>query len=248
MCAWRRSLKVSHQVRLVTHEALQRAPGLTFVLLTLTVKNCRPDVLGDTIDAMYRGWDRLNKRREVKSSVLGWFRALEVTHNVESETYHPHFHAVLALPQDYFKHGYIAQSRWVELWQRSLKVDYAPIVDVRKIRRRSADRQEVDQAAAEVAKYASDPGSYLLDDEESTDKAVEVLDAALAGRRLLAYGGLLKEVWQALEAVGKVDDTEDGDLVHVDEDSASACRCSVCQSDMLEHVYRWHVGYRAYVG
>lgn len=84
-------------------------------------------------------------------------------------------------------------------------------------------------------------------DEDRTDESVSVLDTSLSSRRLLAYGGLLKEVWEELEAAGKVQDAEDenADLVHVDDDTK--CMCSVCGSDMLEELYSWIPGVRQYI-
>ncbi len=124
-------------------------------------------------------------------------------------------------------------------------------------------------AVAELAKYSTKADDYLVYnkyrqkqkgqkvelvpdmrsgiDEEKTDEVVLVLDASLSRRRLLAFGGLLKEVWNDLQAEGKLDDVEDdqADLVHVDEDSK--CQCSVCGSNMLEELYSWIPGLRNFV-
>lgn len=126
-------------------------------------------------------------------------------------------------------------------------------------------------AVAELAKYATKSEDFLiynkyeyknvdrkgkmellpdLDsgiDEDRTDESVSVLDTSLSSRRLLAYGGLLKEVWEELEAAGKVQDAEDdkADLVHVDDDTK--CMCSVCGSNMLEELYSWIPGVHQYI-
>lgn len=124
-------------------------------------------------------------------------------------------------------------------------------------------------AVAELAKYSTKAEDYLVYnrykqkqtkknvelipdvksgiDENKTDEVVLVLDSALSRRRLLAFGGLLKEVWNDLQAEGKLQDLEDdhADLVHVDEDSK--CKCSVCGSNMLEELYSWIPGLRNYV-
>jgi len=126
-------------------------------------------------------------------------------------------------------------------------------------------------AVAELAKYATKSEDFLIYNdytyrnvdrrgkvelipvvesginEMRTDEAVGVLDGSLSGRRLLAYGGLLKEVWEELEREGKVQDAEDenSDLVHVDDDSK--CMCSVCSSNMLEELYSWIPGVNQYI-
>lgn len=126
-------------------------------------------------------------------------------------------------------------------------------------------------AVAELAKYATKSEDFLIYnkyeyknvdrkgkmellpdlesgiDEERTDESVSVLDTSLSSRRLLAYGGLLKEVWEELEAAGKVQDAEDdkADLVHVDDNSK--CTCGVCGSNMLEELYSWIPGVHQYI-
>ena len=96
---------------------------------------------------------------------------------------------------------------------------------------------------AEVAKYAAKPGDYLihyLDDtiyERKTDEAVAILDNALANRRLVAFGGEFKKLHKLLN----LDDTEDGDLVHTDDDALRDDMAFVIEN------YSWHVGYRRYL-
>ncbi|WP_160117526.1 hypothetical protein, partial [Filibacter tadaridae] len=50
----------------------------------------------------------------------------------------------------------------------------------------------------------------------------------------------LKKALISLEEQGKIQDSEDddADLVHVDNEDKN-CKCSVCQSDMLEELYSW---------
>jgi len=124
-------------------------------------------------------------------------------------------------------------------------------------------------AVAELAKYSTKADDYIVYnkyrqkqkgknvemfpdlrsgiDENKTDEVVLNLDTVLSRRRLLAFGGLLKEVWNDLQDEGKLQDIEDdkADLVHVDEDSK--CRCSACGSNMLEELYSWIPGLRNYV-
>lgn len=124
-------------------------------------------------------------------------------------------------------------------------------------------------AVAELAKYSTKSNDYLVYNrykqkqhgkkvklipdeksginEEETDKVVYVLDKSLARRRLTAYGGLLKEVWNDLQQKGQIDDAEDenADLVHVDSDKG--CQCSVCGSNMLEELYTWLPNVKNYI-
>lgn len=284
MCSWRRSMLVAHQVKQVAHEAVKREK-MRWLFLTLTVKNVTGDSLIDAITNLMTAWDKFAKRKVFKKIVIGWFRAFEVTRNLEDGTYHPHFHVLLGVPPSYFKsRDYMSHEQWVSLWADCLKVDYIPVVDVRAVKDKSRNVQrEIEllrskgievspageliegelpgSAVAEMAKYATKSNDFIVYNhykeknrgnkvtfepilesginEEVTDQAVAVLDDALARRRLLAYGGLLKEVWNELNESGKIQDveSENVDLVHVDDESN--CACSVCGSNMLEEMYQW---------
>ncbi|WP_231166447.1 protein rep, partial [Clostridium botulinum] len=73
--------------------------------------------------------------------------------------------------------------------------------------------------------------------EEMTDSSVQVLDGALANRRLVAFGGELKSIHKKLN----LDDAEDGDLVHTDSEELRE------DIDYIVEHYHWHIGYYQYV-
>ena len=78
LCSWRRSYKIFAQVSQimdVIHDQYK------FLFLTLTVPNCAPETLSETISAMFLGWSRLIRQKPFKSAVRGFFRALEITRN-----------------------------------------------------------------------------------------------------------------------------------------------------------------------
>lgn len=296
MCGWRKSLLNAHQVKEVCHQAVLRwqeknGSKLRWLFLTLTVRNMKGEDLPKAITHLRESWHRLIKRSEFKI-VVGWFRATEVTRNMIEDTYHPHYHVLLAVPPSYFDTGYIRHDEWVRIWQDCLQVDYEPNVDIRIVKnKRNIEREqkilaekgiemksdgrleEADlsgSAVAELAKYTTKSDDFLVYnrykqkqkkdkvklvpdykkgiDEEKTDDVVFTLDNALARRRLFAYGGLLKEIWNELAARGELQDIEDdkADLIHVDEDKPS-CPCSVCGSNMLEELYSWLPDARNYV-
>jgi plasmid rolling circle replication initiator protein Rep len=239
MCAWRRSKKIFGQVSSIMDFALQERK-YRYIFLTLTLKNCPGEKLSTEIDQLMAGFDRMFRRAQVRKSIKGWFRALEVTHNLDPnspsyDTYHPHFHVILMVSQTYFNAGYyIPQKKWTSLWQESMRLDYTPIVDVRSFKASTPDR--VAKSVAEAAKYTVKDSDYLLDDGDMTDRTVAVLDPALANRRLVAFGGRMKEIHKLLA----LDDTTDGDLIHTDNEEL--------RPD-LEYVierYSWHIGYKQY--
>ena len=167
--------------------------------------------------------------------VAGWFRALEVTYNKDANTWHPHIHAVLLVPADYFTNPdeYIDHDAWVAEWRWALKADYDPSVDVRTVK---GDRAH---AVAEVSKYAVKPGDWLdSEDNAGTDGRVFLLATELKGRRLTAFGGLMMQARKLL----KQEDAETADLVHTGEDAE-------VRGDLLVALdrFEWQVGVTNYV-
>lgn len=246
LCAWRRSLKnywtTSMIVRwLSAHEQDPSVGRYAYLFVTLTVRNCKGSELSSQIDALFAAVKRLYQRKEVKASWKGMVRNLEVTHNInydskDFDTFHPHFHCIVAVRPSYFSHGYISHDRLVELWRDCLGVDYDPVVDIRRIRGRCGD-QTTAGALAECSKYAAKAADYiLLDDWELTCETVKLLDAALDARRLINYGGIFREV----KALLKLDDCEDGDLVNVGGDETPL------GPDAKLVTYMWYSGYRQY--
>jgi plasmid rolling circle replication initiator protein Rep len=230
MCAWRKSLKVFYQVGRVMDEVEKRHENLVPIFLTLTVRNCKGEELGETIDQMFKGWKDFAEQRAFRERVHGWFRALEVTYNAETDTYHPHFHAVLLVDKQYFKSKkYLETSGWVRMWRVACKLDYDPICDVRRVRR----GKHKHKAVAEVAKYTLKDSEYLHDaDCELTDRLVGTLGDALRNRRLFAFGGVMKKIAKELGA----DRLDEGSLVNIDD---AAIRDDV--ASMLV-TYHWDFG------
>ena len=226
MCNWRRSLKIFGQASKVM-DVLQNE-GYQFLFLTLTVRNCSAAELPATVQALFDGWRFLyNKSKEFKTAVAGTFRSLEVKRNFDGlsawcGTYHPHLHCILAVDSDYFKHNYISQKRWTELWRKAVGLDYDPIVHIQKVylkdstgKKQTADI-DAKKAIVEATKYAVKGSDYLdgEDLETSVETTQHLLDA-LTNRRLCGWTGCFQKVRKLLE----LDDCEDGDLIHIDDDS-----------------------------
>ncbi|MCP4937137.1 MAG: protein rep, partial [bacterium] len=136
-------------------------------------------------------------------------------------------------------------------WQESMKDDSITQVDVRAIRpnAKRTGSDAISAAAAEVGKYSTKPSDYVRKADTPTgykadNPVVMTLDSALHNRRLLAFGGILREIRAEL----KQQDVETADLVHVDGEQTNICICSVCASPMWNHVYRWAPGLNNYVG
>src|SRR5699024_12356274 len=78
--------------------------------------------------------------------------------------------------------------------------------------RRSSDL--IQSAIDETAKYPVKDTDFMTDDEEKNLKRLSDLEEGLHRKRLISYGGLLKEIHKKLN----LDDTEEGDLIHTDDD------------------------------
>ena len=72
---------------------------------------------------------------------------------------HPHIHVLLMVPAGYFSRGYVKQTEWQKSWQMSAKLDYAPIVDVRRARSSYSSGGQTlsptQSGALEASKYAT---------------------------------------------------------------------------------------------
>lgn len=230
ICSWRRSLKAQAQMLQVVRYLAQGPDRYNYLLLTLTVRNVPGEQLISELDHLMHAWDKMSQRKQVKGAMRGYYRALEVTHNLRDDTYHPHYHVLLAVRPSYWHKEYISQARWTELWQEALRCDYTPVVDVRRVKGTDA------AAISEVAKYAVKTADYIVpDDWDMTVDTVRLLDKALNHRRLLAYGGIIAETRRKLA----LDDTEDGDLLHLDDDVEEAGQGG-------KVMYLWYSGYRQY--
>ena len=230
MCSWRRSYKIFGQVSQIMDLI---ADKYEFLFLTLTFPNCTADELTDALNRMSKAWIKIGRHKRFKAVVKGFFKALEITYNQTADTYHPHFHVVLAVPKRYFKsENYIERDEWLKMWQKAMNDETITQVDIRKARDKHKANigktavEKLASAVAEIAKYAVKSSDYLFDDEELTDKVVSVLVPALSDRRLCSFGGCFKEAHQALQ----LDDTENGDLIHIDGE---------LRSDVALQIYRY---------
>ncbi len=242
LCVWRRSLKIFGQVSKIMNE-MEKEKEYSYLFLTLTCKNVLGSELKNVIDELFKGFNVLTRNTRFKKAVKGYFRALEVTHNLNKksksyDTYHPHFHVILVINNTYFNDSkyYISQKEWTKIWKDSMKLKYSPIVYIQKYK-------GFGSGVAEVAKYTVKDNDYLVVDEMNnidenmTDKAVEILDIALANRRLISVGGKMREVHKMMN----LDDMVEGDLVNTDNEEIREDLGYIIEQ------YNWSIGYKQYV-
>lgn len=210
MCSWRLACKDSLEITILI-EHLSKEENKEFILLTLTAPNVKGDKLNDEIKKFNKSFERLIKRKEVSKVIKGYIRKLEVTYNSDTssksyDTYHPHFHIVIAVNKSYFTQSkqYINRDRWLELWRESTGDSSITQVDVRKVNANDL------KAIYEMAKYSAKDSDYLI-----SRPVFEVFYKALKGKQVLTFNGLFKDAHK-LYKLGKLDIyKEKSDIVYV---------------------------------
>lgn len=263
MCQWRRSLRVFSDLSKVMNIMQTRTSSNNIVFLTLTLKSCEGSELSSTISNLLDGWKKLFRMLKFKRNFIGWFRALEITYDDITETFHPHIHAILFCKKSYFYKSnkeYMHTADWVQAWKKILNVDYDPICDIRAVKGKKKKDGSIDNSKAvlEVSKYTVKmdfvqhleklrelkEGAMDFDEEveymhqqTKIDNALLILAEALHGRRLYAYGGELKKIANELNC----NDVEKANLIHIDDDNN-------IREDLMEciEVYHWNFGWGNY--
>lgn len=247
MCIGRRARRNAWKLSQVL-DLVEKEHKAKFLFLTLTMRNVDGEHLGQAISEITKGWYRLMDQRPIERSLKGWFRAVEITRGdgitKEDKGYHVHIHGIGAVEADYFSREsrrtgkYLNQEELIQRWKKALRVDYDPSVQISttKAKRKRGGVESASLAAAkEGAKYPVKDEEYI-DPALPEDRAIEILrdyTEALRRRRLMAFGGWMKDAARALDA----DDLEDDkDLVHADEDSI--------RDDLIVMVesFGWHLG------
>ena len=172
-----------------------------FAFLTVTVKNVTSAALNSEISKLMKSIDRMHKTALWKNNVLGFFRSLEITYNADTNTYHPHYHYVLAL-HEHYTGNMVSTYEWRKLWERSARLDYTSQINIQLI------NEDLDGGIAEVAKYAVKISSVIKHGKEPLKTIIQ----AIKGRRLISYGGVMKTYAKEFD---KVENTEyDGEAVN----------------------------------
>lgn len=205
MCAWRRRLELVTETSTILDRALLADSKSEFLFLTLTLKNAELGDLKLVLQQLHKGFYRLMKYKRISNITKGYIRATEITINRKTKQYHPHLHIMLMVPKDYSRRKqykrYVPQEEWVALWRRALRVNYDPVVNIKKVRsrkRKNGTESGELAAAKEVAKYQVKSKEYLTGQVKSDLVYLDELEGALRNTRQFGYGGLLKEIRKQL--------------------------------------------------
>ncbi|KXT72172.1 Replication protein [Streptococcus sp. DD10] len=222
-------MKYSYQAERVIEEALVRYPKGRFLFLTLTVKNVTGENLNQTLSKITEGFRRLMQYKKVDKNLIGFLRATEVTYSQKREDYHPHLHVLLMVKSSYFtgnrgnSENYISQEEWTKLWQKAMKLDYTPMVDIRAVKNKAVEKDKgFKKAILETAKYPVKPFDMEKDKDGnkiilSEDEKLQIVDDMMNGlhrKRQIGFGKLFKEIKKEMD----FDDIENGNLIQTGDE------------------------------
>ena len=162
ICTWSKAKKDAITISVIM-QAIRAEKNQEFIFLTLTAPNVKAADLKNEIDRFNKAFHKLFRRRNVQRVINGYIRKLEVTYNKEEfitkemyrymklyfearglrvgdknpnyNTYHPHFHVVMAVNKSYFNDtkAYINRNEWLEMWQDCMNDPSITQVDIKKV-------------------------------------------------------------------------------------------------------------------
>ena len=211
MCNWRRTMKHGIQTQKIVAEVIRQKPKARWLFLTLSIKNVFDgQELNQSLSDMSKGFNRMMKYKKVSKNLIGFMRATEVTVNTIDNSYNQHMHILLCVESSYFNgsENYINQKQWTQFWRKAMKLDYDPIVHVQIVKPKNKNKSDIKSAIDETAKYPVKHTDFMTSSKEKNLQVVSDLEEGLHRKRLISYGGLLKEIHKELN----LDEVENGDL------------------------------------
>lgn len=187
VCQWRRSLRWKARAYKVLPQIVTAYPTHRWLFVTLTLKNVPISKLRDTLTWMHESFKRMVKLKDFPA--IGWLKSTEVTRGKDGSA-HPHFHCLLLVQSSYFGKNYMKQADWCELWRKSLRIDYQPVVDVQAVKKGSQPMSLV----PELLKYCTKESDLVSDREWFLE-----LTRQMHKLRCVATGGVLKQYLKELE-------------------------------------------------
>lgn len=224
LCQFRRTEKMFYNVKRIVSEP--EFKKLQFVFGTLTTKNVPADKVELELNRQTSAWNHMTSNQNTKfcKSFIGWVRVIEITYNSKTKTYHIHIHFIAVVTQEYFTKDsklYRTKDELSAMWKQALNsatykeknkeiihgghrgqkiaihsfgkkkkfppIDYLPIVDL------EATFGRKEKSVAEISKYTVKPVDYT-----GKPEVLETLTKALNRKRCVAFGGLMKKVFQRL--------------------------------------------------
>lgn len=206
VCQWRKSLMWRARFLKAVPRIISDYPKSRYIFLTLTVRNCQPKELRQTVKLMNNAWNKLRHRKSFPA--IGFVRGLEVTRGKDGSA-HPHFHCLLMVKPSYFSTGYLSHKAWLNLWKSCLKVDYHPWIHIEPVKPRKgvniSNVEALVPAICETLKYSVKPSDLVADPEWLGEITRQMFKT-----RTVSLGGIFKEY---------LSEDDPDDLIHGDLDS-----------------------------
>lgn len=189
LCSWRKAKKDGYLLMLL-FSVVQKIHKKELIFLTLTAPNVVSELLESEIKDFNKAFKRLSETKDFKNICKGYIRKLEVTYNVQENTYHPHFHVVIAVNKSYFTDtkSYINQKKWLEMWQVAKRNPKITQVDIRKA------KLDDMKGVYEMATYSAKASDYLFSED-----TFDTFYNALKGKQLITFNGLFKEILKEIK-------------------------------------------------
>lgn len=219
----------------------QQFPEASWQFVTLTCQNCAPLDLPEVMDEMQRCWNSIASAKKLKTKVAGWARSTEITYNEVTGLLHPHYHVLvmykeLEEPDDYI----------VKRWLKGLKYKTSILAQDAQTIEFDVENQieigwEVDQNSQDdaVIEAVLETYKYSTKDKDIENMPLGVFRMmvnVLQNRRLVAFGGVIKEYAKELE----LDRLEDADERDNEEEDREVERCIKCgNSHLVEVIGKW---------
>ena len=206
VCQWRRSMKWQAKMFTAMPKVTEAYPTHRWIFVTLTVRNCDLVDLRAIVTSMNKGFVRMSQLKQFPA--IGWIKSIEVTRNPETGQAHPHIHCLMLVPPSYFGKAYIKQEEWRQLWQRSMRLDYLPVVNVKAVKPKknklTDELDDIGNAIVETLKYSVKEEDLIAEEEWLVE-----LTKQLHKTRAVAVGGVLRNFLK--------EEKEDDDLIHIEE-------------------------------
>ena len=241
VCKWRLSMRRFTSMFAIVTGLRQRYPEGAWQFVTLTCQNCAPADVPDVLDEMGRVWHNITTAQKFKKKVIGWARSIEITFNEVTGLLHPHYHVLLMYKELEEPDEYV-----IERWCKGLSYKTSVLAqDAQTIEFKANDQinigWQVDQnpeddkiinAVLETYKYSTKD----KDVENMPLRIFQTLLKALQGRRLVAFGGVIKDYAKEIDAE-RMDDADDRDEEDIDRETDKCIKCG--NSHLIEIIGKW---------
>lgn len=242
ICKWRLSMRRFTSMYTIVTGLRKRYPEAAWQFVTLTARNCAPSELPELLDEMARCWNNITTAKKFKGKIAGWARSTEITYNEVTGQLHPHYHVLVMYKELEEPDRYI-----IDRWCKGLKWKTSVLAqDAQTVEFVAENAQEigwdVDQNSEDEAIINTilETYKYSIKDKDIENIPLGVfrtLVKTIQNRRLVAFGGIVKEYAKEceLDRLEDVDERDERD--DVDEETARCIRCG--NSKLVEIIGKW---------